>query len=96
LRDLNNQVIAAEQDCKSLEIARTEAELRLAAAQAAETDEHERSQARMALGLVAGFVSRGNALDEKLSAFVTEFQELNRDFLELQKVNYPPATCSQG
>lgn len=46
----------------------------------------------MALGLVSGFVARGKALDEKLSAFVEEFQELNRDFTELQKVNYPPAT----
>ena len=92
LDELRGQETLAKQEAASLEIAITEGKQRLAAAIAAETDEHERNQARMALGLISGFIARGKSLDERLASFVAEFQELNRDFLELQKVNYPPAT----
>jgi len=92
LDNLNEQAVAAGREIASLEKAIAEGKQRRAAAIASETDARERDQAKMALGLIAGFVARGKALDEKLGQFVAEFQELNRDFLELQKVNYPPAT----
>ena len=91
LDNLNAQSIAAEQEARSIEIAIAEGKRRLAAATAAETDEHERSQARLALGLVAGFVARGKALDEKLAAFIEEFQALRKDFHDLESTGYPPS-----
>jgi hypothetical protein len=46
----------------------------------------------MALGLVDGIIARGKALDDKLSAFVDEFQLLRRDFRELERYDYPPSS----
>jgi hypothetical protein len=58
----------------------------------AEVDEKKRAGARMAIALVSGFVARGRILDEKLSAFVQEFQALRADFHDLEKTDFPPST----
>ena len=91
LDNLNAQGVAAKQEQASLEAAIAEGKHRLQLEAEAETDARERDQARMALGLVAGFVARGKALDEKLAAFLEEFQALRRDFHDLECTGYPPS-----
>jgi hypothetical protein len=92
LDELHGQASMAEQDCKSIDIAINEAKQRLAAAQAVDLDEHECQQASRALAFCDAFHARGEALDRSLTKFLEDYRGLNQDFLELQKVGYPPAT----
>jgi hypothetical protein len=92
LAELQDMARLGEQNIASIETAIAEARKRLAAAQAGELDEAEQEAARMALGLLQGFAARGQALDDKLAAFVTEFESLSADFHDLEKTGYPPST----
>jgi hypothetical protein len=94
LDNLTSQAVGAAREAESLGAAISEAKLRLAAAVAAETDAAEQDKARMALGLVSGFLARGRALDEKLTAFIEEYQALRGDFHDLERTGYPPSSWS--
>jgi hypothetical protein len=92
LDNLDSQAIAAGREISSLETAIGEARVRLAAAQAAELDAEERAKATRALALLDGFATRGDALQQSLDKFLSQYGELSSDFHELDKLGYPPTT----
>jgi hypothetical protein len=92
LDELHGQQSMAEQEAASLEIAIAEGRRRMQAAVAAELDEQERAKATRALALLDGFTARGEALQQSLDKFLSQYAELSTDFHELDKLGYAPTT----
>jgi hypothetical protein len=76
----------------SLESAIDEAKRRLAHAEALAADEAEKEKARTVLGLLDDFAKRGAQLDAALHKFVSEYDELSRDFHRLEALGYGPTS----
>jgi hypothetical protein len=92
LDGLNAKVAMVAAEIASLEAAIVTAKRHVAAAEAAEVDEAERRKAREALALLDDFSQRGKLLDESLDKFVRQYDELARDFRELQLLGYEPTS----
>ena len=79
-------------EISSLESAIDEAKRRLAHAEALAVDEAEKEKTRTALALLDDFAKRGEALDRALEKFVREYDELSRDFRQLEKLGFAPTS----
>jgi hypothetical protein len=89
---LNTAAAKATVEIKGIESAVAEAKKRVDAAAAAELDERERDDARKALGLLEDFARRGDELQHALDKFISKYEELSRDFRQLDALGYPPST----
>ncbi len=94
LDKLEGETAKAAMEVTSLEAAIVTAKRHVADAEAAEADEAERGKAREALQLLDSFSKRGAQLEAGLAAFVAEYVALTREFHELDRLGYPPATWS--
>jgi hypothetical protein len=79
-------------EIRGLETAVLEAQKRVDAAASAELDARERDNARKALGLLGDFARRGDELQHALEKFISKYEELSRDFRQLDALGYPPST----
>ena len=79
-------------EIRGLEAAIVEAKRRVDSATADELDARERDDARNALGLLDDFARRGDELQHALDKFISKYEELSRDFRQLNALGYPPAT----
>lgn len=92
LDGLNARAAMVAAEIASLEAAIVTAKRHVADAEAAEVDETERARARDALALLDDFSQRGKLLDKSLGKFVRQYDELTRDFRELQLLGYEPTS----
>ncbi len=89
---LNANAAKAAVEIASLEAAIAEAKRRVDSAAADELDARERDDARNALGLLDDFARRGDELQHALDKFISKYEELSRDFRQLDALGYPPST----
>jgi hypothetical protein len=89
---LSAKVAQVAEEIAWLEAATVEARRRVDQAVANDRDEAERGKARDALALLDDFSQRGKLLDECLDKFVSEYDELARDFRALQLLGYEPTS----
>ncbi len=88
----NAEAATASAEARSLEAALSEAQRRVAAAEAAAIDEREREKAERALEAAAAFHERGERVVAALEALVSELMGFERDYRELLLLDYAPTS----